>query len=62
MVFDEKLLYKDKSSGDLKGTVLEKSEFVSLDIPKYTPQDQQLNMKILIVPQDKARPSTTPIV
>ena len=40
VVFDEKVLYKDKSSGDLEGTVQGKSEFVSLDILKYTPQDQ----------------------
>ena len=37
VVFDEKVLYKYKSSGDLEGTVQENSKFVSLDIPKYTP-------------------------
>ena len=35
-----KKCYKDKSSGDLEGTVQEKFEFVSLNIPEYTPQDQ----------------------
>ena len=35
-----KCLYKDKYSGDLKGTVQENSKFVSLDIPEYIPQDQ----------------------
>ena len=49
MVFDEKLLYKDKSSGDLEGIVQEKTEFVSLDILEYTLQDQQHDMGIPIV-------------
>ena len=60
MVFDEKVLYKDKSSGDLEGTVQGKSEFVSLDIPEYTPQDQQHDMGIPVVTQDEAGPSTPP--
>ena len=38
VVFDKKMLYKDKFNGDLKGTIQEKSEFVSLDIPEYTPK------------------------
>ena len=58
MIFDEKMLYKDKSSGDLEGTVQRKSEFVSLDIPEYTPQDQQHDMRIPVVTQDEAGPST----
>ena len=49
MVFDEKVLYKDKSSGDLEGTVQEKFKFVSLDIPEYTLQDQQHDMGIPVV-------------
>ena len=60
MIFDEKVLYKDKSSGDLEGTVQRKSEFVSLDIPEYTPQDQQYDMGIPIVTQDETGPSTPP--
>ena len=39
VLFDEKMLYKVKSSGDLESIVQEKSEFVSLDILEYTPQD-----------------------
>ena len=60
MVFDEKVLYKDKSSGDLEGTVQGKSEFVSLDILEYTPQDQQYDMRIPVITQDEAGPSTPP--
>ena len=62
MVFDEKVLYKDKFSGDLKGTVQGKFKFVSLDIPKYTPHDQQHDMGISVVTQDESRPSTPPTV
>ena len=60
IVFDEKVLYKEKSSGDLEGTVQGKYEFVSLDIPEYTPQDQQHDMGIPVVTQDEAGPSTPP--
>ena len=62
MVFDEKMLYKDKSNGELKGTIQENFEFVDLNILKYTPQDQQPNMGILVVTQDETGPSTTPTV
>ena len=58
VVFDEKVLYKDKSSGDLEGIVQGKSEFISLDILKYTPQDQQHNMGIPVVTPDEVGPST----
>ena len=58
--FDEKVLYKDKSSGDLEGKVQEKFEFVSLDIPEYTSQDQQYDMGIHVVTQDEVGPSTPP--
>ena len=60
VVFDEKVLYKDKFNGDLEGTVQEKFEFVNLDILKYTPQDQQYDMGIPVVTQDEAGPSTPP--
>ena len=60
MVFDEKVLYKDKSNGDLEGTVQEKSEFDSLDILRYTSQDQQHDMGIPIVTQDEVGSSTPP--
>ena len=60
VVFDEKVLYKDKSSGVIKGKVQEKSEFVSLDILEYTPQDHQYDMGIPVATQDEAGPSTPP--
>ena len=60
MVFDEKVLYKDKSSGDLEGTIQENSEFINLDILEYTLQDQQPNMGIPIITQDETGPSTSP--
>ena len=56
------MLYKDISNGDLRGTVKEKSEFVSLNIFKYTSQDHQLDMGIHVAPQDKVGSSTSPIV
>ena len=49
VVFDEKVLYKDISSGDLKGTVKENSEFVNSDILEYTAQYQQLDIRIPVV-------------
>ena len=49
VIFDEKVLYKNKFNGDLEGIVQEKSEFVSLNIPEYTPQDQQHDMGIPVV-------------
>ena len=58
MVFDEKMLYKDKFNGDLEGKVQGKSEIVNLDILEYTPQDQQFDMRIFIVTQDEIGPST----
>ena len=42
VIFTKKVLYKDKSSGDLEGAVQENFEFVSLDIPKITPQEKIL--------------------
>ena len=62
MIFDEKVLYKDKFSSDLEGTVQRKYEFVSLDILEYTPQDQQLDIGIFVVTKDETGPSTPPIV
>ena len=61
MVFDEKVLYKDKFCGDLECTIPENFEFVNLDIPKYTPQDQRSDMRIPVITQDEAGSSTPPL-
>ena len=49
MVFHETSLYKDKSYGstDIASKNL---KFVSLDIIEFTPQDQNVDMGILVVP------------
>ena len=64
MVFHEIALYKDKSGGSTDATdIASKSpEFVSLDIPEVTPQDQPVDMGIPVVPQDGAGSSTPPTV
>ena len=52
VVFHEIALYKDKSGGSTDATdIASKSpEFVNLDIPEVTPQDQSVDMGILVVP------------
>ena len=64
MVFHETTLYKEKfgSSIDATNTTSKNPKFVSLDILEFTPQDQTVDMEILIVPEDGAGPSTHPII
>ena len=64
VVFHEIALYKDKSGGstDAIDIASKSPEFVSLDIPEITPQDQLVDMGISVVSQDGTKPSTPPII
>ena len=64
VVFHETTLYKHKSSGitNATDTTSKNLEFISLDILEFTPQDQTINIGILVVLEDGARPSILPIV
>ena len=64
VVFHEIILYKDKSGGSTNTTdiALKNPNLVNLNIPDFTPQDQSVDMKVPIVPQNEAEPSTPPTV
>ena len=64
MVFHETTLYNEKSGGstDTTNTTFKNPEFVSLDIFEFTPHNQVVDMRILVVLEDGAGPSTPPTI
>ena len=60
MVFHETTLYNDKSgdSTNVIDTTFKNPKFVNLDISEFTPQDQTIDIGILVVSKDGVGPST----